>query len=64
MIVDVTVADRQIRAAKPADPFRSDPMPYGDAEKARWWSNQLVDLGGRINHRQYGYLTGTQKVQI
>ena len=59
MIVDITVADRQIRAAKPADP-----MPYGDAEKARWWSNQLVDLGGRINHRQYGYLTGTQKVQI
>jgi len=33
-------------------------MPHGDAEKAIWWNNQLVDLAGRINHRQYGYLTG------
>ncbi|MGA7899054.1 MAG: hypothetical protein WCA39_09360 [Nitrososphaeraceae archaeon] len=57
IIVDITVADCQIRAAKPADPFQSDPMPHGDAEKAIWWNNQLVDLAGRINHRQYGYLT-------
>ena len=42
IIVDITVAD---------------PMPHGDAEKAIWWNNQLVDLAGRINHRQYGYLT-------
>jgi len=33
-------------------------MPHGDAEKAIWWNNQLVDLAGRISHRQYGYLTG------
>jgi hypothetical protein len=32
-------------------------MPHGDAEKAIWWNNQLVDLAGKINHRQYGYLT-------
>jgi hypothetical protein len=46
----ITVADCQIRAAKPADPFQSDPMPHGDAEKAIWWNNQLVDFAGRINH--------------
>jgi hypothetical protein len=47
IIVDITVADCQIRAAKPADPFQSDPTPHGDAEKAIWWNNELVDLAGR-----------------
>lgn len=26
IIIDITVADCQIRAGKPADPFQSDPM--------------------------------------
>ena len=43
IIVDITVADCQIRTAKPADPFQSDPMSHGDAEKAIWWNNQIVD---------------------
>jgi hypothetical protein len=47
IIVDITVAECQIRAAKPADPFQSDAMSHGDVEKAIWWNDQLVDLAGR-----------------
>jgi hypothetical protein len=55
IVVDITVANCQIRALKPKDEYQTMPMPNTDTEKLVWWNS--VDPG-RINNRLYGTLKG------
>ena len=55
IVVDVTVANCQIRALKPKDEYQTMPMPNTDTEKLVWWNS--VDPG-RLNNRLYGTLKG------
>jgi hypothetical protein len=55
IVVDVTVANCQIRALKPKDEYQTMLMPNTDTEKLVWWNS--VDPG-RLNNRLYGTLKG------
>jgi hypothetical protein len=52
IIVDIDVANLQIRACKPAI---QTPMPNDDAGKMLFWNTVDAD---RLNKRQFGFLKG------
>jgi hypothetical protein len=54
IIVDITVANCQIRGAKPI--IQNDPMPTFGVEKIVWW-NTIRNID-RLNNRIYGTLKG------
>jgi len=52
IIVDVTVANCEIRAARPDI---QSPMPNTDSEKIAWWDSVSLE---RLNKRTWGHLKG------
>ncbi|SRR6266496_320571 len=55
IIVDITVANSQIRALKPSEQFQNMLMPTNDTEKILFWNTVNTD---RLNNRIYGTLKG------
>src|SRR3954454_21442407 len=47
ILIDITVANCNILAAKPAAQFQNNPMPVNEAMKIIWWENLNAD---RLNN--------------
>lgn len=56
IIVDVTVANCQIRVEKPAQEYQNMPMPNTDVGKVIWFESGSLPPD-RLNKRQFGHLS-------
>jgi hypothetical protein len=52
ILIDITVANCNILAAKPTAQFQNDPMPINELEKIIWWENINAN---RLNNRGIFY---------